>query len=108
MSSTAMSEPGTRPVTGIAGYTLIGNSHELVLAAHEAFVSADEMICQGEDVTPHTERIETFPQRILIALFYRYRPGLCAASLRIWLIDGHHAIMVQCRVEPYGGRPARF
>lgn len=56
-----------QPVTGIAGYTLIGNSHELVLAAHEAFTSADEMLRQGIDVTPTTERIATFPQRILIA-----------------------------------------
>jgi fructose-1,6-bisphosphatase-3 len=56
-----------QPVTGIAGYTLIGNSHELVLAAHEAFTSADEMIRQGRDPTPSTERVATFPQRILIA-----------------------------------------
>jgi len=56
-----------QPVTGIAGYTLIGNSHELVLAAHEAFTSADEMIRQGMDVTPHTEQIEAFPHRLLIA-----------------------------------------
>jgi len=56
-----------QPVTGIAGYTLIGNSHELVLAAHEAFTSADEMIRQGLDVTPHTEQIEAFPHRLLIA-----------------------------------------
>jgi fructose-1,6-bisphosphatase-3 len=61
-----MSEP-YQPVTGIAGYTLIGNSHELLLAAHEAFTSADEMIRQGKDVAPKTERIETFPQRVLIA-----------------------------------------
>jgi fructose-1,6-bisphosphatase-3 len=60
-----MSEP-YQPVTGIAGYTLIGNSHELVLAAHEPFTTADEMILQGIDVTPHAERIETFPQRLLI------------------------------------------
>jgi fructose-1,6-bisphosphatase-3 len=60
-----MSEP-YQSVTGIAGYTLIGNSHELLLAAHEAFSSADEMIRQGRDVTPHTERIETFPRRLLI------------------------------------------
>lgn len=60
-----MSEP-YQPITGIAGYTLIANSHELVLAAHEAFTSADEMIKLGRDVTPHTERIETFAQRILI------------------------------------------
>jgi fructose-1,6-bisphosphatase III len=56
-----------QPVTGIAGYTLIGNSHELVLAAHEAFTSAEEMIRQGLDVTPHTEQIEAFPHRLLIA-----------------------------------------
>jgi len=54
-------------VTGIAGYTLIGNSHELVLAAHEAFTSTDEMIRQGFDITPHTEQIEAFPRRLLIA-----------------------------------------
>ena len=56
-----------QPVTGIAGYTLIGNSHELLLAAHEAFTSADEMIRLGSDVTPHTERIEIFAQRVMIA-----------------------------------------
>jgi fructose-1,6-bisphosphatase-3 len=55
-----------QPVTGIAGYTLIGNSHELILAAHEAFFSAEEMIRAGHDVTPQTERITTFPHRLLI------------------------------------------
>jgi fructose-1,6-bisphosphatase-3 len=55
-----------QPVTGIAGYTLIGNSHELMLAAHEAFISAEEMIRTGHDVTPQTERITTFPRRQLI------------------------------------------
>ena len=61
-----MSEP-YQLVTGIAGYTLIGNSHELILAAHEAFSSTDEMIRRGSDVTPQTERIETFPERVMIA-----------------------------------------
>ena len=56
-----------QPVTGIAGYTLIGNSHELLLAAHEAFTTSDEMIRHGLDVTPETERIETFSQRVRIA-----------------------------------------
>ena len=37
-----------QPVTGIAGYTLIANSHELLLAVHEAFTSADEMIRAGQ------------------------------------------------------------
>lgn len=56
-----------QPVTGIAGYTLIGNSHGLMLAAHEAFNSAQELIRQGIDVTPHTEIVATYPQRVLIA-----------------------------------------
>jgi fructose-1,6-bisphosphatase-3 len=53
--------------TGIAGYTLISNSHGIFLAAHEPFTSADEMIAQGRDVTPASEPIETFPERVLIA-----------------------------------------
>ena len=56
-----------QPVTGIAGYTLIGNSHELVLATHDVFRSAEEMIRQGKDVTPRTERIATFPHRLMIS-----------------------------------------
>lgn len=56
-----------RSVTGIAGYTLIGNSHELLLAVHEAFTTADEMIREGRDVTPQMERVETFQQRRRIA-----------------------------------------
>jgi fructose-1,6-bisphosphatase-3 len=56
-----------QPVTGIAGYTLIANSHELLLSVHEVFTSADEMIRQGTDVTPHTQQIATFPARVLIA-----------------------------------------
>lgn len=56
-----------QPVTGIAGYTLIANSHGLMLAAHEAFTGADELIRQGADVTPQTETIATFPRRVLIA-----------------------------------------
>jgi fructose-1,6-bisphosphatase III len=56
-----------QPVTGIAGYTLIANSHELLLSVHEVFTSADEMIRQGSDITPHTEQIAVFEPRALIA-----------------------------------------
>jgi fructose-1,6-bisphosphatase-3 len=54
-------------VTGIAGYTLIGNSHELVLAAHAPFAETDELLRQGRDVTPQTEQVVAFPHRLLIA-----------------------------------------
>ena len=56
-----------RSVTGIAGYTLVGTSHELVLAAHEPFSSAAEMIRERRDPAPHTEQIEVYPQQVLIA-----------------------------------------
>jgi fructose-1,6-bisphosphatase III len=56
-----------QPVTGIAGYTLIGNSHELLLAAHEPFTSVEALISAGDDRTPATERVRTYPQRALIA-----------------------------------------
>ncbi len=56
-----------RSVTGIAGYTLIGNSHELVLAAHEPFTTPEEMLAHGIDVTPRTEQVATFPHRMMIA-----------------------------------------
>ena len=56
-----------QPVTGIAGYTLIGNSHELLLAAHEAYSTVEAMLEHGSDPTPQTERIEQFAVRKLIA-----------------------------------------
>lgn len=61
-----MSEAYQR-VTGIAGYTLIASSHELVLAAHEPFRSAEEMITARFDPTPSTEQVRAFPERVLIA-----------------------------------------
>jgi fructose-1,6-bisphosphatase-3 len=56
-----------QPVTGIAGYTLIGNSHELLLAEHDAFSDAETMIREGSDPTPRTEHVTTYPSRRLIA-----------------------------------------
>ena len=54
-------------VTGIAGYTLIENSRELILAAHEPFSSADAMIEGRFDSAPSSEQLEVFPHRVLIA-----------------------------------------
>ncbi|HYF65131.1 MAG TPA: fructose-1,6-bisphosphatase [Herpetosiphonaceae bacterium] len=56
-----------QPVTGIAGYTLIGSSNDVILAAHEPFSSVAEMLATGADPTPQTERIARFPERMLIA-----------------------------------------
>ncbi len=56
-----------RPVTGIAGYTLVGNAHALVLAAHEPFTTAEEMVVRRIDPAPNTEQIEAFPARLNVA-----------------------------------------
>lgn len=56
-----------RNVTGIAGYTLIESSRELILAAHEPFSSADAMIEGRIDSAPQTEQLEVFSPRLLIA-----------------------------------------
>ncbi len=56
-----------QPVTGIAGYTLIANSQEMALAAHEPFVSTEALLQSGHDVTPRTERIQSYPKRLTVA-----------------------------------------
>lgn len=56
-----------RPVTGIAGYTLVGNAHALILAAHEPFTTAEEMVTRRIDPAPATEQIESFPERLNVA-----------------------------------------
>jgi fructose-1,6-bisphosphatase-3 len=56
-----------QPVTGIAGYTLIGSSNDVLLAAHEPFSSVAEMLAAGSDPTPQTERIARYPRRVMIA-----------------------------------------
>jgi len=45
-------------VTGIAGYTLIYNSHGLLLASHEPFSSTIEAVEQEKDIISNTEYLE--------------------------------------------------
>jgi fructose-1,6-bisphosphatase-3 len=52
--------------TGIAGYTLISNSHGLLLASHEPFESTQKAIEEGRDLRSHTEILEAHPRRILV------------------------------------------
>lgn len=46
--------------TGIAGYTLIYNSHHLALAEHRPFHS-------GEDLTPKVSSVENMKKRVMVA-----------------------------------------
>ncbi|HYQ91410.1 MAG TPA: fructose-bisphosphatase class III, partial [Candidatus Competibacteraceae bacterium] len=49
--------------TGIAGYTLVANSHGLLLAAHEPFESTQQAIEQELDAAPQVGILEQYPVR---------------------------------------------
>ena len=79
--------------TGIAGYTLVYNSHGLKLVAHEPFTSKKEAIRTGNDIHSQTTLIERLTDRVTVGdtdigtrlkasiadlydLLYAYRSGL--------------------------------
>lgn len=53
-------------VTGIAGYTLIANSHGLTLTAHQPFVSKDKAIEENIDIVSQRSILETSHERIRV------------------------------------------
>ena len=53
--------------TGIAGYTLVYNSHGLTLRTHQPFESAEKAILEDEDILSRSEIIYTAPRRMLVA-----------------------------------------
>lgn len=52
--------------TGIAGYTLIYDSHCLRLVSHEPFVGRDEAIRGNRDITSTSQVFERLEQRMKI------------------------------------------
>ncbi|PKM50468.1 MAG: class 3 fructose-bisphosphatase [Firmicutes bacterium HGW-Firmicutes-7] len=54
-------------VTGIAGYTLIYNSHGMILAAHEPFESTEKAIQNNRDIISKLTILESRSIRILVA-----------------------------------------
>ena len=52
--------------TGIAGYTLIFNSHGLRLKAHQPFESVDAALRDNKDIHSSSEIIETEKHRVLV------------------------------------------
>ena len=52
--------------TGIAGYTLIYNSHGLRLKAHEPFESVDKAVEENSDIHSSSEIVETERRRVMI------------------------------------------
>ena len=55
-----------QPVTGIAGYTLIFNSHELALVAHQPFESKERAITDEQDIHSVQTIVRSMPRRLLI------------------------------------------
>ena len=54
-------------VTGIAGYTLVSNSHEMYLSEHEPFCSVEETVQNNRDMQSQMIRFKTYPERVTIA-----------------------------------------
>ena len=53
--------------TGIAGYTLIYNSHGMILAAHEPFESREAAIEKGSDIHSDSIMVTEMLHRVLVA-----------------------------------------
>jgi len=53
--------------TGIAGYTLVSNSHGMRLVQHEPFTSARDAILNETDIVSDSEIVEMRNRRILVA-----------------------------------------
>ena len=53
--------------TGIAGYTLIYNSHGLRLKAHHPFRSVEEALRKNHDIISDSEIVETARHRVMVA-----------------------------------------
>ena len=54
-------------VTGIAGYTLVYNSHQMYLSEHEPFGSAEDTVLNNSDMESRVIPFKTFTERIKIA-----------------------------------------
>jgi fructose-1,6-bisphosphatase-3 len=83
--------------TGIAGYTLIYNSHGLRLKVHQPFSSVEEALRENQDILSESEIVETQQKRVMVAdtddgekikadiddlqqLLYLYRSGVIRPS----------------------------
>ena len=54
-------------VTGIAGYTLVYNSHEMYLSEHEPFSSVEDTVRNNADMESRVIPFKTFSERIKIS-----------------------------------------
>lgn len=52
--------------TGIAGYTLLFNSHGLLLSSHDAFVSVKDAVTKDHDMYSSLDIVDMAPSRLLV------------------------------------------
>lgn len=79
--------------TGIAGYTLIYNSHGMRIKAHQPFESVEKVLIENKDIESSSDSFETEPFRVMVEntdvgkvladnikdleeLLYAYREGI--------------------------------
>lgn len=55
------------PVTGISGYTLVSNSHNLMLSEHQPFTGVETVIRDNQDMHSKNIIIEEYAQRVKIS-----------------------------------------
>ena len=55
-----------QPVTGISGYTLVSNSHQLMLSEHQPFTGLETVIRDNADMHSKNITIEDYPKRAKI------------------------------------------
>jgi len=53
--------------TGIAGYTLISNSHGLRIMSHDPFTSLEDALEGNHDIHSESETVENYPKRLFVA-----------------------------------------
>lgn len=56
-----------QPHTGIAGYTLLFNSHGLLLSEHSPFTSVQDAVANDGDIHSTLTTVELAPERVLVA-----------------------------------------
>jgi fructose-1,6-bisphosphatase-3 len=54
------------PTTGIAGYTLIYNSHGMRIMSHQPFESIEKAITENKDIQSHSDVFETQLARMMV------------------------------------------
>ncbi|MEG0752957.1 MAG: fructose-1,6-bisphosphatase [Angelakisella sp.] len=56
-----------QPITGISGYTLVSNSHQLMLSEHQPFTGVETVISDNVDMHSKNIPVEEYTQRMKIS-----------------------------------------